>query len=154
MGVSFRYPSTWTAHRYVAVSSFSTSIVYLSNDRLHPPCRTTRGQGSVSTACGSPLAHLGPSGVLVEWSEHGFPDWSLKTRAEGKPITVGGHRAKIQIPSSLSPCPDGFDQSMTVVVESVPDNWWQIDACIRGPGVAASLSQVRAMLRSAHLPTE
>ena len=39
-GVSFNYPATWHALTYEVPSSFSTSVVDLSPQRLHPPCIT------------------------------------------------------------------------------------------------------------------
>ncbi len=153
-GVSFRYPSTWTPHRYVAVSSFSAAIVYLSNDPLHPPCQTSQGPGSTSTVCGDPIDQLGPDGVLVSWSEHGFPGWTFKS-AQGTPAIVGGHRAKILVQRPGWCGRIGALETMSVVVErsSLPDNWWAIDACIRGPNAAIGEAQVRAMLHTAQFPT-
>jgi hypothetical protein len=45
---------------------------------------------------------------------------------------------------------------MTVVVESpgLAFNWYEFDACIRGPGEHDIESQVRALLASTKLPPE
>jgi hypothetical protein len=50
----------------------------------------------------------------------------------------------------------GGDESVAVVVErpAVRDNYWRIDACIRGPDVATAEGQVRAMLQTARFPSD
>ncbi len=145
--VSFRYPATWTAHRYSVVATFFSAIVYLSNDPLHPPCR--------GGTCGRPIDHLGPGGVLVTWSARGFPGFSFE-KATGTAITVGGHRARIQVQHPGTCGTIGGAESVAVVVErpAVPYNSWGINACIRGPNTATAEEQVRAMLRTAQFPSD
>jgi hypothetical protein len=146
-GISFRYPATWMANRYNYVSSFTTAIVYLSNDPLHPPCH--------GGSCGAPISQLDPDGVLLTWTENGSPSWTCQ-QAKGTAISVGGHRATIQIDHPGTCGRIGGDESISIVVEnpSLPDNWWRIDACIRGPDMATAEEQLQSMLRTVQFSSD
>ena len=71
-------------------------------------------------------------------------------------MTVGGHRAKIQIEHPGTCARMGGVESVAVIIErpSVPDNWWGIDACIGGPDVATAEHQLQAMLATVTLPKD
>jgi hypothetical protein len=122
-------------------SSFSTLIVYLSNDQLSPPCAVT----PTSTTCGPPLEQLSAHSLLVSWSADGFPGWTFK-RAQGRALRVGGDRAKLRLTKST--CGIGADVLMDVVVERphIPDNWFEFSACIKGPGINKLERQARKIL--------
>jgi hypothetical protein len=144
--VAFRFPATWTTYDHdMPLSTLSSPIVYLSNEPLHAPCET---HGS-SVTCGPPIDQLGPHDVFVTWSENGSPMWTFAHDASGRPISVGGHRAKIRIEHGNGGCAhlDG-DTSVEVVIQRFPENWYQMSACLRGPGVAAAEAQVRSMLQT------
>jgi hypothetical protein len=144
--LSFRYPVSWKAHRYRNQSEFSTAIVYLSNDRLHPPCRHPR-PGFIH--CGAPLKRLHPRGVLVEWSENGFPGWTFKD-AHGKPMRVDGLHAKLATDRRAGCEGLGGDHGLVLTVERphAADNWYELRACTAGPLAAATEAQVRALIAS------
>ena len=125
--------------------------MYLSNRDMHPPCNDGE--------CGLPVTELEPGGIVAWWSANGMPGWTFDA-AEGDPITVAGRRAKLSIlkgnpgwtPSGACG-PIGADWAIRAVVErlDVSDNWYELDACIRGPGAAMFESQVRALLASTTL---
>src|SRR4051812_3957847 len=66
-GVRFSYPAAWTARHFDVVSTFTTSIVFLSTQRLTKPCRMTFEQRGRTISCGEPLGWLSDGGVLVQW---------------------------------------------------------------------------------------
>jgi hypothetical protein len=143
--LTFEYPASWTARHYDDQSTMSTAIVFLSDQRMTSPCQ--------DGGCGLPLRHLNRGAVLV-WTEWGFPDWSFDKDAKGQPLTVGGRRARLLIEPGCHQV--GGEVSMKAVVErpQAPDNWYELDACIRGPGVDQVEAQVRALLASTRFGKE
>lgn len=133
-GIRFRYPVSLRAYRYQHSSSFSSSIVYLSNVRLHNPCVARRSATSAHISCTTPTRHLPPKSVLIEWSENGSPGWTF-SRAHGTRTRIGGRPAKTSI--SRDTC--GVDANVLVdAIISIPsasDDWDEMRACIRGPHV-------------------
>lgn len=153
-GVRFEYPSCWRAAVYDEVTSFSRSIVDLSNETMHAPCTSRTSASGTTTVCRSPLTSLAPDGVLVRWSSDGFPRWTLDTQP-GSSLTVGGRPAREQISGSgtlsATMCgPIGADEMISVVVArpSAADNFYSMIACLRGPDTTEAASEVQAMLAS------
>jgi hypothetical protein len=151
--LTFEYPRSWTARTTDEQSSFATYLVYLSNQSMVAPCRTTSSGPAgetFSTECGLPVKHLEPGGVLAWWTEWGWPDWSFDKNANGQPLTVAGRRAKLTVTMKPECHRIDGDAFMKTVVErpQAPDNWYEFDACIRGPGVDHVEAQVRALLAS------
>ena len=97
--LAFDYPGSWTPATFTEVSSFSTSIVFMSTDRLRDPCTTSRTATTTTTSCDWPLTKLGNNGVLVQWSEHGFPGWTMSV-AKGTETTIAGRPAKVDVQSA------------------------------------------------------
>ena len=159
--VRFDYPSCWSAVTDDEETTFSTSLVDLSNQTMHAPCTTTStppgrarpGIVGKTTVCRLPITSLAPDGILVRWSANGSPLWRLD-RQPGVTLTVGGRPAREQIssgaPLSSTICGSiDADRSISVVVaESGPDDFYGMTACLRGPDTAVGASQVRAMLAS------
>lgn len=146
-GVSFSFPGSWTPYRYEWLSTVRSVIVYLSNEALHDPCEPS---GS-STTCGQPIDRLGAGGVLVSWTENGNPAWNFKTfeQAEGRRTRVGGRPAKLLVQTSGRTCGAiDADELIEVVIPNGRYNWYEMDACIRGPDVAKAEAQVTAMLHT------
>ncbi|OAI39853.1 hypothetical protein AYO39_02385 [Actinobacteria bacterium SCGC AG-212-D09] len=148
-GVSFAYPATWHARTYEATSSFSTSVVYLSPQRLHPPCITRHLTYNTTITCHQPVGRLQPGSMLASWSTQTWPGWTF-TRAQGTLLPVGGRPAKVNV--THESCGVGADELMEVVI-AIPgsaqtDGWYQLDACISGPGTSARERQVRELLRT------
>ena len=147
--LKFTYPASWRdVEHYTEMTSFSSVIVFLSNQKLHAPCTTTRNPGGSSTHCGWPVTTLISGGVLAEWSASGSPSWTIDD-AKGKTHTIGGMTAKVQVirPGSCDAI-GGQETINAVVEEAVPDNYYSFTACIRGPNLARTTTWVMAFLRS------
>jgi hypothetical protein len=146
-GVSFAYPSSWRAHHYQVSSSFSTEIVYLSPQRMHPPCVTRHGSRNTTITCRQPIARLGPGSLLAFWSIESMPGWSFKG-ATGQRLRIGGRSARLRI--THDSCGIGAQQTMDAVIPVTPgpENWYEFIACIRGPRVSLRRHQLRDLLGS------
>jgi hypothetical protein len=148
-GLSFRRPASWKPQTFGAQSSFSTPIVYLSNQPLHNPCvHNHLGPGHFSVHCGEALDRLRPGGVIVQWSEQGFAGWTIDN-APGRPVKVDGLRGRLQTRENR--CGRlGADHRMLLVVENprLPDNWYGLRACFRGPDSASTEAALRDMIAS------
>jgi hypothetical protein len=148
-GLSFRHPVSWKPQHFNVQSSFSTAIVYLSNQPLHNPCvRKHLGPGHFSVRCGEALDRLRPGGVLVQWSEQGFAGRTIDN-APGRPVTVDGLSGRLQ--TRKNQCGRlGADHRMLLAVENphLPDNWYELRACFRGPDSASTEAALRDMIAS------
>jgi hypothetical protein len=146
MGLAFRYPGTWRSGKWGDdVSSFSAPIVFLSTSRLHDPCQRTVNAQVTTVQCGDPVSALAPGAVLVRWSGNGTPNWHAPTAN----VQVGGRPATETVTAS-APCRAlGGTRAITVVI---PDNsasgWYEMDACLRGPGIPAKQADITAMLKT------
>jgi hypothetical protein len=150
-GLSFRYPSSWKVGQFNDASSFSASIVDLSNQKMHSPCKSTKVPGGTSSSCGWPLTRLRPNGVLVEWSDNGFPDPQGSPPALGPGLsrTVDGRAARIQITLPGVCKSIGGQESVDVIIaRDVPDNTYSLTACLRGPGLKAGIATISRLLQS------
>jgi hypothetical protein len=142
--VRFSYPAAWTARHFDVVSTFTTSIVFLSTQRLADPCRTAVEQRGRTISCGEPLGRLSDSGVLVQWMSFSSPATSLAAQ-DGQALTVGGRRAR----SSAQPCNDiGGDRGRRVTVENGAHSFLIMRACWTGANDAQVSAQVDALLGS------
>ena len=147
----FQYPASWQARRYQENGSFSSLIVDLSTQQMHPPCVTRHGSHNTTITCREPIDQLRPGSILVTWSSESWLGWSL-AKAYGSRLRVGGRPAKLKVYSDS--CGVGADVNMQVVV-GIPgtaetDSWYQLDACIRKPGTTTKERQVRQLLRTVH----
>ncbi len=145
---SFEYPGTWADARFDVVSSFSNVLVFLSTAPMSDPCDRTAD----SIACvRSAVSSLGPDGILVEWSGHGFPGWTFDP-TKGRPMLVGGRRATMeQIAPLEAPCRAiGGERELLVTIDdpTVDVNWTGMRACLRGPSLDGLQAQLEAMLTS------
>ncbi|MFL6239697.1 MAG: hypothetical protein ACJ735_09455 [Actinomycetes bacterium] len=118
-GLRFRYPARWRAQHYDETSSFTTSIVYLSTQQLHNPCRTSRNGSGTTIACGEPLRRLGPGDVLVQW--YGFSAPATKpvranTRVAGRPARrESSSCVELRGDSGLEVAVDDGDHSLIIM---------------------------------------
>ncbi len=145
MGVAFRYPAAWRSGTWDDVSSFSALIIYLSTGRLHSPCTVTKKPGRTTVACGSPIRALAPGGVLVRWSENGSPDWhrpKANTAIDGHPAT------ETRTSDAWCTALQGTEVITVIIPRLLADNWYEMDACLRGPAQQAAIS---SMLKSVHI---
>lgn len=141
--LQFRYPGCWTAVSYTEVSSFSSSIVYLSDQTTHPPCHAIAN----GTSCGWPVDKLAAGHVLVQWSTNGFPGWTL-SKAPGSSTTVGGRQAREDVSKPGQCSFIGADETISAAVTrpAAADNWYGMTACLRNPGDTQAMTEVQQML--------
>jgi hypothetical protein len=149
-GISFDYPADWHARTYPEFSDFTAWLVWLSPQRMHPPCVTRRGTHNTTITCSEPLERLRPDSILASWTTNGMPGWSF-SRAPGIPITVGGRRGKWLSQTGSYGAPSiGENKVITVVVPTpgTSDIWYQLTAFLRGPDTRSLEQQIRTMLGS------
>jgi hypothetical protein len=149
MGLAFRYPGIWRSGTWNDdVSSFSGLIVFLGTGRLRDPCVRTVNAQVTSVSCGDPVSQVTPGGVLVRWDEDGFPTWHAP-RANTR---IGGRPATETVTAGRWCQALGGTRAITVVI---PDNsassWYEMDACLRGPGLPAEQAEITAMLKTVRL---
>jgi hypothetical protein len=143
--VSFSHPSTWKANPFRWAGSLHfRPLLYVSTQPLQDPCRT---KGN-ATVCAWPVRRLQPGGVLITWENRGFPGFSLQTQ-RGSALRVGGRSAK-RSATRPGPCAAiGGDLTIEVAVaRPLADNWTEVTACLRGPGLAQNERRVDALLAS------
>lgn len=151
-GLSFRYPHAWGRRTTRSSSSFSSTLVYLSNQTLGQPCSVDEdppGSATRSITCGHPLKELLPGGVLVTWTSNGSPVWRGLEDARGTPTTVDGLPAKLL--KVEHGCPGlGGDVHVVLTVDRprAPHNFFQMDACIAEPDADATETLVRSLIAS------
>jgi hypothetical protein len=149
--VTFTYPAAWSPTVWQAPRQMLHfhPMVFLSTQATHDPCRTSSSAGGgTAIACGWPVDHLAPGGVVVRWENRGSPDASL-ANFPGASTDVGGRRAKLstQLPGSCGGL--GADKAISVAIaRPMASNWTAFEACLRGPNLAAHERQVRALLGS------
>jgi hypothetical protein len=148
MGLSFRYPATWHAGTWNDVSSFTALIVYLSTGPQHDPCTVTTGPGMNTVTCGDPIGTLPSGGVLVRWSADGFPGFRLPE----PDATIGG-RPALETKTSGGWCASvGGTETITVTIpRDIPDNSYQMQACMSAPNLAQQEAQISAMLSTVEI---
>jgi hypothetical protein len=152
-GLSLRHPAAWSARNYRCVSSFTTPIVYLSNQRLRRPCTHHQLPHGSVTKGRAPLDRLRPGGVLVRWSFVGSP-WVTFKGAHGRPLKVDGYRAKL-LKGEYGCAHLGADVGYILKVDrpDLPHGLYELRACIAGPDSARTEAEVRALISSTKLPS-
>jgi hypothetical protein len=122
VGLSFRYPATWHAGTWNDVSSFSALIVYLSTGQQH--------------------------GVMVRWSADGFPGFRLP-----EPNATIGGRPALETKTSGGWCASlGGTETITVTIpRDIPDNSFQMQACLSAPNLPQQEAQISAMLSTVRI---
>jgi len=141
---AIRYPADWQVASYVVPNSFYQSIAFLGPESLPDPC--TRGPSLTSCTNWPPIG-LPPNGIVVGLWSDSFPGWSFDPTV-GHAVTVGGQRATLDVRSPDPGCVAiGGDESVVVTIPmAVQWNWWEIDACLRGPDHASGEAMLRDML--------
>lgn len=75
-GISFDYPAAWHARTYphtMPPAAFTSLIVWLSPQPMHPPCITHHGTHNTTITCTDPISHLGPDSILAYWTTNTDP---------------------------------------------------------------------------------
>jgi hypothetical protein len=152
-GFHTQYPATWFQLQQSSQSMVTTSIVWLSNQRMHDPCssKATVG-GAVEETCNLPLERLGKNGIVVQWLGGGLPrppGSSVLDVVGGSPTTVGGFPAKLATSTAGAPNCEGIGATrvVTAVVDVEHSPIW-MTACLRGPHTGQLEAQVKTMLQS------
>jgi hypothetical protein len=146
MGLSFRYPAAWQVGTWNDASSFTALIVTLSTVRQHNPCKVTVTSAETSVVCGEPVGVLLPGTMVVKWSEEGFPSW----RPPVANTTIGGRPASETHAMAAWCAPLHGTQAITVVIP-LGGAWYEMDACLRAPGLGRPQAEIAAMLKSVRL---
>jgi hypothetical protein len=151
MGLAFRYPVSWQRSRTWSsdLPGSSTLIVYLSNSsRLRTPCVTSTSPGRIAQTCEYPVRVLPPAGTLVRWSANGFSAWRMPKAN----TTIAGRKAAEMRTSGGWCAPLRATETITVIIpRATPGSWYQMDACLRAPGLPQQQAQIASMLRSARI---
>ncbi|HEX5823824.1 MAG TPA: hypothetical protein VFY18_05115 [Candidatus Limnocylindrales bacterium] len=143
-GLVFAYPAPWRSFRYQVVSSFSNAIVYLATVDVPDPCTRTAN----SVACGQHF-RLEPNSIVVSINGVGFPGFNI---LEGQPpgstgLVVGGLPAYVErLPSEEAAAGADLSMRWTIARPGSVDNFFTIQADIRGPDVAGRLNQVETLV--------
>ncbi|HEX5251346.1 MAG TPA: hypothetical protein VFW14_16910 [Gaiellales bacterium] len=150
-------PASWRRYRTGCVSSFTATMVNIGMGEMHPlGSRTSNpSPGVTRIVCGPPIGHLlAPGAVAVTWTAGAFPrpvgesplarvPGRLVRRPDGwfEKIHVGGGRG----------CPQPTtDETITAVLAAPWSRGYSFDmqACLRGPGLALHRREVLSMVRS------
>jgi hypothetical protein len=146
-GWSFSYPSDWTFEPISYDNSFYSPIGYMGSTRVDTAgiCETT----SSSETC-DPRRYEMPAGNVV--IAIGSGAWIITNPAdyfehpsEGTAVVVAG-MPTIYRETRLAD--DRVLLTWMIANPMVTMNWVQLDADVRGPGVAALRSQVEALIAS------
>ena len=149
MGLSFRYPASWrSVTPRAGLSDFPALIVYLSTSRLTSVCVAGSGPGRTAETCAYPIRVLPPGGVLVRWNANGLPSWRMP-----KANTTVAGRGAVEAKTRGGWCAVlGAAETITVMIpRAAPGNWYQMDACLRAPGLAQQEAEISAMLTSVRI---
>ena len=151
MGLVFRYPVSWQRSRTWSsdLPGSSTMTVYLSStSRLRAPCVASASPGRIAQTCEYPVHVLPSAGILVRWSVNGFSTW----RRPKANTTIAGREAAETRTSGGWCAPLRATETITVIIpRPVPGNWYQMDACLRAPGLPQQEAQISSMLRSVRI---
>jgi hypothetical protein len=149
MGLSFRFPATWRlVTPRAGLSDFSALIAYLGTSRLSGTCVAGSGPGRIAETCAYPIRVLPPGGILVRWNANGSPTWRMP-----KPNTTVAGRGAVESRTRGGWCAVlGATETITVMIPRAgPGNWYQMDACLRGPGLPGQEAQISSMLNSVRI---
>jgi hypothetical protein len=148
-GLSFRYPATWrSVTPRVGLSDFPALLVYLSTVRLKDTCVASSGPGRIVETCTYPIRVLPSGGVLVRWNANSLPNWRMP-----KATTTVAGRGAVESKTRGGQCAVlGGTETITVLIPRAgPGTWYQMDACLRGPGLPREEAQISSMLRSVRI---
>jgi hypothetical protein len=146
MGLSFRYPAGWrTVTPRAGLSDFPALIVYLSTSRLTGTCVASASAGRIAETCAYPVRVLPRGGVLVRWNANALPAWRMP-----KANTTVAGRGAVETKTRGGWCAVlGAAETITVMIpRAAPGHWYQMDACLRAPGLPQQEAQISSMLTS------
>jgi hypothetical protein len=145
-GLAFAYPAAWHEFHYVMTSSFSNQIAYLATVDIPEPCTTTVDPSFTTTQCANRY-QLTPGTLVVSISGGGSPgfDMTASRPAGSTALTIGGLPAYLETISTPA-----ADQELrwTLSSSGLVDNFYSLDAQMRGPGIEAMRAQLEALIAS------
>jgi hypothetical protein len=144
VGLSFEHPNAWLPLNTPGMSTFSTSVAYLGTGPGGDACKPVSGNPGEVT-CGWPNDVVAPSAVFVAWdavtTNYGRHSWEANTTIAGRPARVMTAR-----PGDCGRV--HADETITAQLEWSARGWFDMSACLRGPGIDVFARQVNAMLKS------
>ena len=122
--------------------------MYLSTSRLSGTCVASASPGRIAETCAYPIRVLPPGGVLVRWNADALPNWRMP-----KATTTVAGRGAVESKTRGGWCAVlGGTETITVMIPRAgPGTWYQMDACLRGPGLPRQEAQISSMLRSVRI---
>jgi hypothetical protein len=149
-GVSFAYPAVWHTTHYTFASSFSALVAYVSNVKLRAPYTTTVSASGILTRGRNPVVVLPPGGVLISWSNVGFPHQGPEiphptTKIDHQPATV------VTGPADVNCASMGGDETITADIARPTGNHYEMVACLRGPNVPRNAALVQRTLATTRI---
>ena len=151
MGLAFRYPVSWQRSRTWSSSlpGSSTVIVYLSStSSAEGPVRCQYQPWPNRPDLRVPGPCPAAGGVLVRWSANGFSAWRMPKAN----TTIAGRKAAEMRTSGGWCAPLRATETITVIIpRATPGTWYQMDACLRAPGLPQQEAQISSMLRSVRI---
>lgn len=148
-GLTFSYPAAWRIFHHTVVSSFSSSIADLATVDVPDPCITSTDATGTSTSCGDRF-HLEPGTLVVHITSNGFPGFNVLEKPAGAmALVVDGMPGYLE----SGPPPEdstGADESLswTLARPTFVDNYFRIQALLRGPDLSVLTGQLDAMISS------
>jgi len=146
-GMSLRYPSCWTLSNYTEGSTMTTVIAFLSNQPMHQPCTTTHSGISTTVRCGFPVKTLKHGGVLVTFIEGGMPGWTIADET-GQRFVVDHRVARETVTLKPYGSLHATEEISIFMDRGIPDNYYELAAYFRNPGVAEDQQLLQKMLNS------
>ncbi len=144
---SLHYPSCWHLSKYPDESTMTSVLAFLSNQPTRPPCDTTRSATTTTTRCGFPIKTLENGGVLVIFVEGGMPGWTIANQT-GQRVVVDHHVARETVGSKPYGSLHATEEFTIFIDRGIPDNYYELDAFFRNPGVAQDRRLLQRMLYS------
>lgn len=152
-----RYPASWRRYHTGCVSSFTATMVNLGMGELHPlGSRTSHpSPGVTEIRCGPPIGRrLAPGAVSLTWTAGALPHpagQSPLATVTGRLLrTSMGWQEKLRVSGPGRCMGATADQTITAVVAARPSGYlFEMQACLRQPGLAPHGDEVLAMVRSA-----
>ena len=119
--------------------------MYLSTSRLSGVCVASASPGRIAETCTYPIRVLPSGGVLVRWNANSIPNWRMPKAT----TTVAGHGA-VESKAHGGWCAVlGGTETITVMIPRAgPGKWYQMDACLRAPGLPRQEAQISSLLKS------
>lgn len=153
-GLAFAYPAAWQELHFSVESSFSHLIAVLATVPVPDPCATSVTPSFTEIACQARF-QLVPDSLVVQVQEGGMPGFDISHVPDGaSPITVDGQPAYVRDTSGQALTSDqpgvGADlvRTWTLSNPGALDNYFEIDAFIRGPDLGLIEDQLTSLLAS------